>query len=476
MARQFQLRRGTTADNETFVGAVAELTYDVQKKEVRVHDGSTPGGKVLGSGGGGGEVNNIDHITITKNSENEIQTEAVLNKNSNSTTTAIYDWMGTLQQYYDQDIERLHPEWVCYITDDFIDESEKPFNEITGYNIGDIFTTARLDDTLNGAVPCDGTTYDLTDFTGAENIGTLLIAGKLPYKSLATYASDLAANASVGYIGWDGPGTSTIKVPTLTDIFIESSTLAQTGDIIKAGLPNPNLSTAGAGGHSHTFSGSGGATGSISNIAVVSGATGAGSLSLSGQWDIAYTGGGSAHTWLQGAKLSESISTSLSGSTSTESDHTHTINIGNSTYGSASTVQPKAVRYRYMIQLVSGYTEEALLVGSTVLEELHHKVIAFQQPTVGNNYTWYRKYADGWVEQGGINAVVPGVGGVTITLPVVMSDANYTVLLTGNTHAGGTMVIDCFWCVAKRTSSFDVDLQSAEHSNYCDWQVAGMAA
>ena len=33
MARQFQLRRGTTIENETFVGAVGELTYDVQKKE-----------------------------------------------------------------------------------------------------------------------------------------------------------------------------------------------------------------------------------------------------------------------------------------------------------------------------------------------------------------------------------------------------------------------------------------------------------
>ena len=47
MAKQIQLRRGTTAQNNTFVGAEGELSYDTQKKELRVHDGSTVGGKVV---------------------------------------------------------------------------------------------------------------------------------------------------------------------------------------------------------------------------------------------------------------------------------------------------------------------------------------------------------------------------------------------------------------------------------------------
>lgn len=29
-----------------------------------------------------------------------------------------------------------------------------------------------------------------------------------------------------------------------------------------------------------------------------------------------------------------------------------------------------------------------------------HEVVAFQAPTAANNYTWYRRYADGWVEMG----------------------------------------------------------------------------
>ena len=47
MAKRLQLRRGTTTEHDTFTGAVGELTYDTEKKQLRVHDGSTVGGKVV---------------------------------------------------------------------------------------------------------------------------------------------------------------------------------------------------------------------------------------------------------------------------------------------------------------------------------------------------------------------------------------------------------------------------------------------
>lgn len=47
MAKQIQLRRGTTTESTAFIGAVGELTYDTEKKQLRVHDGSTTGGKVV---------------------------------------------------------------------------------------------------------------------------------------------------------------------------------------------------------------------------------------------------------------------------------------------------------------------------------------------------------------------------------------------------------------------------------------------
>lgn len=63
--------------------------------------------------------------------------------------------------------------------------------------------------------------------------------------------------------------------------------------------------------------------------------------------------------------------------------------------------------------------------------DVGHQIIDFQAPTAENNYTWYRKYADGWVEQGGY---VPlrnsGVSPVSVTFAVRMANNIYTALTT----------------------------------------------
>ena len=47
MSKQWQLRRGTTVENDGFTGAQGELTVDTDKKQIRLHDGVTQGGKTL---------------------------------------------------------------------------------------------------------------------------------------------------------------------------------------------------------------------------------------------------------------------------------------------------------------------------------------------------------------------------------------------------------------------------------------------
>ncbi len=85
MPTQVQLRRGTTTQNESFTGAVGELSVDTTLDTVRVHDGSTAGGIRLAkyseiqagditgvtagtglSGGGtsGGVTVNLSHLGI----------------------------------------------------------------------------------------------------------------------------------------------------------------------------------------------------------------------------------------------------------------------------------------------------------------------------------------------------------------------------------------------------------------------------
>lgn len=47
MARQIQIRRGTTLENDNFTGAIGEITMDTDAKTLRVHDGETVGGVAL---------------------------------------------------------------------------------------------------------------------------------------------------------------------------------------------------------------------------------------------------------------------------------------------------------------------------------------------------------------------------------------------------------------------------------------------
>lgn len=47
MPTQVQFRRGTSAQNDAFTGASGEISIDLTNKTIRVHDGSTTGGRLL---------------------------------------------------------------------------------------------------------------------------------------------------------------------------------------------------------------------------------------------------------------------------------------------------------------------------------------------------------------------------------------------------------------------------------------------
>ena len=50
--------------------------------------------------------------------------ETIRNQNTDlGVTRLLYNWEGTFQQYIEQDVEHLHPEWICLITDDIINGS-----------------------------------------------------------------------------------------------------------------------------------------------------------------------------------------------------------------------------------------------------------------------------------------------------------------------------------------------------------------
>lgn len=107
-------------------------------------------------------------------------------------------------------------------------------------------------------------------------------------------------------------------------------------------------------------------------------------------------------------------------------------------------------------------------------------VVEWQQPTDLNNYTWYRKYKSGWVEQGGkVDIAVPTT---TITLPVEMADTNYTVLATSYSYSSPNFdpaIVNVRRDDTLSTTSFKLMAKNSSAASYATqgfWQVCGMAA
>lgn len=115
--------------------------------------------------------------------------------------------------------------------------------------------------------------------------------------------------------------------------------------------------------------------------------------------------------------------------------------------------------------------------GNNIIAGSNISIIEKQDPTAQNNYTWYRKYADGWVEQGGI--IETNIDAAhTNNLLVTMADTNYTVLVTreGTGHYGNN--INGAWneVYNKTTTTFTTWGKYGSISTKLSWQVSGMAA
>lgn len=135
----------------------------------------------------------------------------------------------------------------------------------------------------------------------------------------------------------------------------------------------------------------------------------------------------------------------------TVNDATITITQGGVTKGS------------FTLNQASGDTISLDAGGSSAIDE----IIDYQLPSAGNNYTWYRKYQSGWVEQGGEATFT--ANGNSITLPVAMADTHYVVQLTTlqNTNTFSRCYVRDTTYIAVATSGGDVT---------GGWIVSGTAA
>lgn len=116
----------------------------------------------------------------------------------------------------------------------------------------------------------------------------------------------------------------------------------------------------------------------------------------------------------------------------------------------------------------------------TVLPENYDYVVEFQKPMLSNNYTWYRKYKSGWVEQGGTIDKGSNVRDISsmITLPIEMADIFYSVSLSGyNTSAGPTSM--CIGSSHRSSTGFFAycyGFGTGDTGRYLVWKISGFAA
>lgn len=104
-------------------------------------------------------------------------------------------------------------------------------------------------------------------------------------------------------------------------------------------------------------------------------------------------------------------------------------------------------------------------------------VVAYQKPTSSNNYTWYRKYASGWVEQGGLSDASSSF--VDVTFPKKMANKNYTIVV-GNGESTTNADYTAHCGAQSRTVNgfkFYVKGYGGSGTSYrCCWQVSGQGA
>lgn len=121
--------------------------------------------------------------------------------------------------------------------------------------------------------------------------------------------------------------------------------------------------------------------------------------------------------------------------------------------------------------------------GSTKGGYLVDTVVGFQAPTAKNNYTWYRKYSSGWVEQGGIwkgsqtVSSLTGEANLNIALPMAMANDNfYCSAIPGKKEYIFVMGL------SKTTTNISICIGGYGQASIqrtiteCRWQVSGMAA
>ena len=111
----------------------------------------------------------------------------------------------------------------------------------------------------------------------------------------------------------------------------------------------------------------------------------------------------------------------------------------NPIYGASNTVQPPALTLLPCIKAFDAATNPGLIDITELANEVAtHKHVT---ETYNDGTNWYRKWSDGWLEQGG-HVSNDGTGLMSVSLLIPFSSANYCISITSERSAQSTTLTD----------------------------------
>lgn len=107
---------------------------------------------------------------------------------------------------------------------------------VSSHNIGDIFFTTRTDNSLNGAVECNGSQYSFADISGIKGV---LDRGNIPSVTISEYNELVSTNGSCGVFGYRDSTEMSLcawdcsySISNIPDTLYTEQSIPEVGDIV----------------------------------------------------------------------------------------------------------------------------------------------------------------------------------------------------------------------------------------------------
>ena len=460
MAKKLQILRGTTAQNDAYIGSVGELTMDTEKCEIRIHDGTTIGGKIIGSSGASLPI--LMHIW-SDHVLNDISwlRADTFSWQSGDVYVAAYEHLvadnSSKTVWTDFDVITSEDSSVSYVvkrTSTYVGEPVYDYadNDNYGYEIigivgkvtalsGGIVTVQFLDGSTNTFLPNGG----LTIGAKIDEINGIFINYKLADDGHKICLPDQEAKITALYeqtgIAWYyilDTENKQFKLPRSTFVkYTNSAPVMGTLTTNAFGYtPTPTyISPANQAAFSQANPG--GDNTRQTNVA------NSGEVVDTGAYvDLKSTADDNMHLYFYVGNFEQDSVEQTAGLNSELFNSKADVDLGNI-----------PANYDYVVES--------------------------QLPTADNGYTWYRKYKSGWVEQGGRVTIASSPGSaVMVTFPIEMADTEYQVLYTAGTtnrQWATNYVVNPQAIYSSRTTTGVGFVDNLPNNNNACWQVSGMA-